>query len=111
MYPTTLSGGQQQRIAIARALCAQTKIILFDEPTSALDPETIQEVLDVMIKLAKENITMVVVTHEMGFARQVADRIVFMADGMILEEGTPDDFFENPTNERLKQFLGKIIRK
>ena len=111
VYPTTLSGGQQQRIAIARALCAQTKIILFDEPTSALDPETIQEVLDVMIKLAKENITMVVVTHEMGFARQVADRIIFMADGMILEEGTPDVFFENPTNERLKQFLGKIIRK
>ena len=110
VYPTTLSGGQQ-RIAIARALCAQTKIILFDEPTSALDPETIQEVLDVMIKLAKENITMVVVTREMGFARQVADRIVFMADGMILGEGTPDEFFENPTNERLKQFLGKIIRK
>ena len=81
VYPTTLSGGQQQRIAIARALCAQTKVILFDEPTSALDPETIQEVLDVMIKLAKENITMVVVTHEMGFARQVADRVVFMADG------------------------------
>ena len=111
VYPTTLSGGQQQRIAIARALCAQTKIILFDEPTSALDPETIQEVLDVMVKLAKENITMVIVTHEMGFARQVADRIVFMADGMILEEGSPDEFFENPTNERLKQFLGKIIRK
>ena len=111
VYPTTLSGGQQQRIAIARALCAQTKIILFDEPTSALDPETIQEVLDVMIRLAKENITMVIVTHEMGFARQVADRIVFMADGMILEEGTPDEFFENPTNERLKQVLGKIIRK
>ena len=110
VYPTTLSGGQQ-RIAIARALCAQTKIILFDEPTSALDPETIQEVLDVMIKLAKESITMVVVTHEMGFARQVADRIVFMADGMILEEGAPDEFFENPSNERLKQFLGKIIRK
>ncbi len=109
-YPTTLSGGQQQRIAIARALCAQTKIILFDEPTSALDPETIQEVLDVMIKLAKENITMVVVTHEMGFARQVADRVVFMADGMILEEGTPEHFFTNPQNERLKQFLGKIVR-
>ena len=110
VYPTTLSGGQQQRIAIARALCAQTKIILFDEPTSALDPETIQEVLDVMIKLAKENITMVVVTHEMGFARQVADRIVFMADGQIIEEGTPDHFFDNPSNERVKQFLGKIIR-
>lgn len=111
VYPTTLSGGQQQRIAIARALCAQTKIILFDEPTSALDPETIQEVLDVMIKLAKENITMVVVTHEMGFAREVADRIIFMADGQILEEGTPKEFFENPKNERLRQFLGKIIRK
>ncbi|MCM1387887.1 MAG: amino acid ABC transporter ATP-binding protein [Bacillus sp. (in: Bacteria)] len=110
VYPTTLSGGQQQRIAIARALCAETKIILFDEPTSALDPETIQEVLDVMIKLAKENITMVVVTHEMGFARQVADRIVFMADGQIVEEGTPEHFFDNPSNERVKQFLGKIIR-
>lgn len=111
VYPTTLSGGQQQRIAIARALCAQSKIILFDEPTSALDPETIQEVLDVMIKLAKENITMVVVTHEMGFARQVADRIVFMADGQIIEEGDPEHFFENPESERVKQFLGKIIRK
>ena len=110
VYPTTLSGGQQQRIAIVRALCAQTKIILFDEPTSALDPETIQEVLDVMIKLAKENITMVVVTHEMGFARQVADRIVFMADGQIIEEGKPEHFFENPENERVKQFLSKIIR-
>ncbi|MCD8021798.1 MAG: amino acid ABC transporter ATP-binding protein [Lachnospiraceae bacterium] len=111
VYPTTLSGGQQQRIAIARALCAETKIILFDEPTSALDPETIQEVLDVMIKLAHEKITMVVVTHEMGFAREVADRVVFMADGQILEEGTPDHFFEHPENERLRQFLGKIIRK
>ena len=111
IYPTTLSGGQQQRIAVARALCSQTKIILFDEPTSALDPETIQEVLDVMIRLAKEKITMVVVTHEMGFARQVADRIVFMADGQIIEEGTPDHFFEHPENERVKQFLGKILRK
>ncbi len=111
VYPTTLSGGQQQRIAIARALCVQSKIILFDEPTSALDPETIQEVLDVMVKLAKEaNITMVVVTHEMGFAKQVADRIVFMADGQIIEEGTPEHFFENPTNERVKKFLSKIIR-
>jgi putative glutamine transport system ATP-binding protein len=110
VYPTTLSGGQQQRIAIARALCAQTKIILFDEPTSALDPETIQEVLDVMIKLAKENITMVVVTHEMGFARQVADRIVFMEDGQIIEEGVPEHFFTNPENDRVKQFLSKIIR-
>ena len=110
VYPSTLSGGQQQRIAIARALCAQTKIILFDEPTSALDPETIQEVLDVMIRLAKENITMVVVTHEMGFARQVADRVVFMHQGEIIEEGTPEHFFENPQNERVRQFLGKIIR-
>ena len=110
VYPSTLSGGQQQRIAIARALCAETKIILFDEPTSALDPETIQEVLDVMIKLAHENITMVVVTHEMGFAREVADRVVFMADGQIIEEGTPEHFFKNPDNDRVKQFLSKIIR-
>ena len=110
VYPTTLSGGQQQRIAIARALCSQSKIILFDEPTSALDPETIQEVLDVMIKLAKENITMVVVTHEMGFARQVADRVIFMEDGQIIESGTPEHFFNNPKSERVKQFLGKIIR-
>ena len=109
-YPTTLSGGQQQRIAIARALCCQSRIILFDEPTSALDPETIQEVLDVMIKLASENITMVVVTHEMGFARKVADRVVFMADGQIIEEGTPEHFFENPENPRVKQFLGKILK-
>ena len=111
VYPPQLSGGQQQRIAIARALCAQTKIILFDEPTSALDPETIQEVLDVMVKLAHEkNITMVVVTHEMGFARNVADRIVFMADGQIIEEGTPEHFFTNPKNERVRQFLSKIVR-
>ena len=111
VYPPQLSGGQQQRIAIARALCAQTKIILFDEPTSALDPETIQEVLDVMVKLAHEkNITMVVVTHEMGFARNVADRIVFMADGQIIEEGTPEHFFTSPKNERVRQFLRKIVR-
>ena len=110
VYPSTLSGGQQQRVAIARALCSQRKIILFDEPTSALDPETVQEVLDVMIKLSSMNITMVVVTHEMGFARQVADRVVFMADGMIVEEGTPEHFFDNPTNERTKAFLGKILR-
>ncbi len=110
VYPVTLSGGQQQRIAIARALCAGSKVILFDEPTSALDPETIQEVLDVMVKLAKENITMVVVTHEMGFAREVADRIVFMADGQVVEEGSAEHFFTNPSNERVKQFLGKIIR-
>ena len=109
-YPHQLSGGQCQRVAIARALALQPDILCFDEPTSALDPETIQEVLDVMIRLAKENITMVVVTHEMGFARQVADRVVFMADGQIIEEGTPDHFFENPSNERVKQFLGKIIR-
>ena len=109
-YPTTLSGGQQQRIAIARALCCQSRIILFDEPTSALDPETIQEVLDVMIKLASENITMVVVTHEMGFARKVADRVVFMADGQIIEEGTPEHFFENPQNPSVRQFLGKILK-
>ena len=103
VYPPQLSGGQQQRIAIARALCAQTKIILFDEPTSALDPETIQEVLDVMVKLAHEkNITMVVVTHEMGFARNVADRIVFMADGQIIEEGTPETSSPTPTNERVR---------
>ena len=111
VYPPQLSGGQQQRIAIARALCAQTKIILFDEPTSALDPETIQEVLDVMVRLAHEkNITMVVVTHEMGFARSVADRVVFMADGQILEEGTPEHFFTTPTRERVRQFLSKIVR-
>ena len=110
VYPTQLSGGQQQRIAIARALCAQTKIILFDEPTSALDPETIQEVLDVMVRLAHEkNITMVVVTHEMGFARNVADRIVFMADGQIVEEGTPEHFFDNPENPRCREFLSKIL--
>ena len=109
-YPTTLSGGQQQRIAIARALCCQSRIILFDEPTSALDPETIQEVLDVMIKLAAENITMVVVTHEMGFARKVADRIVFMADGQIMEEGAPEHFFEGAQNPRVQQFLGKILK-
>ncbi len=110
VHPSTLSGGQQQRIAIARALCTGTKIILFDEPTSALDPETIQEVLDVMVKLADENITMVVVTHEMGFAKEVADRIVFMHRGEIISEGTPEEFFENQENERVKQFLGKIIR-
>ena len=109
VYPTTLSGGQQQRVAIARALCSQTKIILFDEPTSALDPETVQEVLNVMTKLAQESITMVIVTHEMGFAREVADRVIFMDQGTILEEGTPDHFFVNPYHERVKQFLGKII--
>ena len=111
VYPTTLSGGQQQRIAIARALTMQNRVIFFDEPTSALDPEMVQEVLDVMIELSHEkNFTMVVVTHEMGFAREVADRIVFVDGGRILEEGTPEHFFTNPTNERTKAFLSKIIR-
>lgn len=110
VYPPQLSGGQQQRIAIARALCAQTKIILFDEPTSALDPETIQEVLDVMVKLAHEkNITMVVVTHEMGFAREVANRVVFIDEGVIMEEAAPAEFFGSPKNPRLKDFLGKVL--
>ena len=108
-YPQNLSGGQQQRVAIARALCTKQPIILFDEPTSALDPEMVQEVLDVMIELAQENITMMCVTHEMGFARQVADRVIFMDDGQILEEGTPDRFFENPQNPRCKDFLAKIL--
>ena len=108
-YPQNLSGGQQQRVAIARALCTKQPIILFDEPTSALDPEMVQEVLDVMIELAQENITMICVTHEMGFARQVADRVIFMDDGRILEEGTPDHFFENPTNPRCRDFLAKIL--
>ena len=110
VYPTTLSGGQQQRVAIARALATKQKIILFDEPTSALDPETVQEVLDVMIRLSKINITMVVVTHEMGFARQVADRIIFMDQGTILEEGQPEHFFQNPTSDRTKAFLSKILK-
>ena len=108
-YPQTLSGGQQQRVAIARALCTEQKLILFDEPTSALDPEMVQEVLDVMVGLSEENITMVCVTHEMGFAKQVADRVIFMADGTIVEEGTPDHFFEAPEHERTKAFLSKIL--
>ena len=108
-YPQNLSGGQQQRVAIARALCTKQPIILFDEPTSALDPEMVQEVLDVMVELAQENITMICVTHEMGFARQVADRVVFMDDGQILEEGTPAHFFENPENPRCRDFLSKIL--
>ena len=110
VYPSTLSGGQQQRVAIARALCSRAKILLFDEPTSALDPEMVQEVLDVMIRLSHDNITMVVVTHEMGFARQVADRVIFMDDGRIIEQGPPEHFFENPTEERTKLFLSKILR-
>ncbi|SDN24208.1 ABC transporter [Megasphaera paucivorans] len=104
-----LSGGQQQRVAIARALNMHPKIILFDEPTSALDPEMIQEVLDVMVELAHTGITMVCVTHEMGFSYEVADRIIFMADGKVLETDTPEHFFANPKNERAKQFLSKII--
>ena len=109
-YPEMLSGGQQQRVAIARALCSQSKIILFDEPTSALDPEMVQEVLDVMTNLAKENITMICVTHEMGFAEAVADRVIFMDDGEIIEENTPKEFFEHPKTDRAKDFLSKIIR-
>lgn len=107
-YPAQLSGGQQQRVAIARALTMRPKIMLFDEPTSALDPEMIQEVLDVMIALADDGITMVVVTHEMGFARRVADRVIFMADGSIIEENTPEEFFKRPQQERAQQFLSKI---
>ncbi|WP_027257903.1 amino acid ABC transporter ATP-binding protein [Leisingera aquimarina] len=108
-YPGQLSGGQQQRVAIARALCMTPDIMLFDEPTSALDPEMISEVLDVMVGLAEEGMTMVCVTHEMGFARQVADRVIFMADGEIIEEGAPDQFFDNPQNERTKTFLSQIV--
>ena len=108
-YPQNLSGGQQQRVAIARAMCTKQPIILFDEPTSALDPEMIQEVLDVMIELAQDNITMICVTHEMNFARQVADRVLFMDDGQILEEGTPEHFFTNPQHPRCKDFLNKIL--
>lgn len=109
-YPNQLSGGQQQRVAIARALNMHPKIMLFDEPTSALDPEMIQEVLDVLVGLSKENITMVVVTHEMGFAKQVADRVVFMDGGQVIEEAAPKEFFSNPKNERTKAFLNKVIR-
>ncbi len=108
-YPLQLSGGQQQRVAIARALCLRPKIMLFDEPTSALDPEMINEVLDVMVELAGQGITMVVVTHEMGFARAVADRVVFMDEGQIVEQAPPVQFFENPVNERTRDFLSKIL--
>jgi general L-amino acid transport system ATP-binding protein len=108
-YPGQLSGGQQQRVAIARALAMQPKIMLFDEPTSALDPEMIAEVLDVMRELARSGMTMIVVSHEMGFAREVADRVMFMADGQIVEVGTPDHFFRNPTEERTKLFLSQIL--
>jgi glutamate transport system ATP-binding protein len=109
-YPAQLSGGQQQRVAIARALAMQPKLMLFDEPTSALDPEMIKEVLDVMVDLAKQGMTMIVVTHEMGFARTAANRVVFMADGQIVEEATPDEFFTNPKSDRAKDFLGKILK-
>jgi general L-amino acid transport system ATP-binding protein len=108
-YPGQLSGGQQQRLAIARALAMQPKIMLFDEPTSALDPEMIKEVLDVMVELAKSGMTMIVVTHEMGFAKQVADRIYFFDDGYIVEFNTPEEFFLNPTEERTKKFLSQIL--
>jgi general L-amino acid transport system ATP-binding protein len=108
-YPLQLSGGQQQRVAIARALCLQPQIMLFDEPTSALDPEMIQEVLDVMTDLARQGITMVCVTHEMGFAREVADRVIFMDQGQILEQAAPDTFFHHPQHPRTRDFLAKII--
>ncbi|MGQ0573487.1 MAG: amino acid ABC transporter ATP-binding protein [Pseudonocardia sp.] len=108
-YPAQLSGGQQQRAAIARALAMQPKVMLFDEPTSALDPEMVQEVLDVMTTLAREGMTMLVVTHEMGFARKAANRVVFMSDGEIVEDSTPDEFFTKPKSDRAKDFLGKIL--
>lgn len=109
-YPAQLSGGQQQRVAIARALAMEPKALLFDEPTSALDPEMINEVLEVMQQLAREGMTMVVVTHEMGFARSAANRVVFMADGRIVEDRAPDDFFTNPDSERARDFLSKILK-
>ncbi|MBW9205420.1 amino acid ABC transporter ATP-binding protein [Mumia sp. zg.B53] len=109
-YPAQLSGGQQQRVAIARALAMDPKVMLFDEPTSALDPEMIKEVLDTMVTLAKGGMTMIVVTHEMGFARTAADRVVFMSDGQILEEETPQEFFDNPQTDRAKDFLAKILK-
>ena len=108
-YPSTLSGGQKQRIAIARAIAMKPKVILFDEPTSALDPEMVGEVLDLMKKLADEKMTMVIVTHEMGFAREVADRILFINEGVIAEEGTPEEIFDDPKTERLKVFLSKVL--
>ena len=109
-YPGQLSGGQQQRVAIARALCMTPKIMLFDEPTSALDPEMVKEVLDTMVTLASEGMTMLVVTHEMGFARQVADRVIFMDQGQIVEMNAPEEFFGNPRNERTRLFLSQILR-
>jgi glutamate transport system ATP-binding protein len=109
-YPAQLSGGQQQRVAIARALAMNPKVMLFDEPTSALDPEMIKEVLDVMIDLAKQGMTMIVVTHEMGFARTAADRVLFMSEGAIVEENTPEEFFTNPRSDRARDFLSKILK-
>ena len=109
VYPSQLSGGQQQRVAIARALCMQPKLMLFDEVTSALDPELVREVLDVMKQLARDGMTMIVVTHEMGFAREVADRVIFMDEGRIVEEGTAEDVFDRPKHQRTKEFLGKIL--
>ena len=108
-YPSQLSGGQKQRVAIVRALCMQPDVMLFDEPTSALDPEMVGEVLEVMKSLAHDGMTMIVVTHEMGFAREVGSRVIFMADGRIIEEGTPDEMFEHPKSERLKTFLAKVL--
>jgi general L-amino acid transport system ATP-binding protein len=108
-YPGQLSGGQQQRVAIARSLCMKPNIMLFDEPTSALDPEMIKEVLDTMVELAEEGMTMICVTHEMGFAKQVADRVIFMDGGEIIEQNTPDEFFENPQHDRTKLFLSQIL--
>lgn len=108
-FPAQLSGGQQQRVAIARALCMEPKAMLFDEPTSALDPEMVKEVLDTMIGLARDGMTMICVTHEMGFARQVADRVIFMADGLIIEENDPETFFRQPAHERTRAFLGEIL--
>ena len=108
-YPGQLSGGQQQRVAIARALCMKPKIMLFDEPTSALDPEMVKEVLDTMVGLAEEGMTMICVTHEMGFARQVADRVIFMDQGQIVEQNSPAEFFDNPQHERTQLFLSQIL--
>ena len=108
-YPGQLSGGQQQRVAIARSLCMRPKIMLFDEVTSALDPEMVKEVLDVMVDLAQEGMTMLVVTHEMGFARTVADRVIFMDEGQIIEENSPDAFFDTPSSDRAKNFIGQVL--
>ena len=109
VYPSTLSGGQKQRVAIVRALAMEPKVLLFDEPTSALDPEMVKEVLELIKEVSKKNITMIIVTHEMGFAREIADRVLFMDGGVIAEEGTPDQIFDNPDNERTREFLSKVL--